>query len=82
MMVQYLYKQIWIITTEFLWLSIQIRGDLIDIKRITIRLNDDLHTALKHIAIEDKTSLQDMFVKAIEEKYTNRILEKTMRGEK
>lgn len=53
-----------------------------DIKRITIRLNDDLHTALKHIAIEDKTSLQDMFVKAIEEKYTNRILEKTMRGEK
>ena len=82
MMVQYLYKQIWIITTEFLWLSIQIRGDLIDIKRITIRLNDDLHAALKHIAIEDKTSLQDMFVKAIEEKYTNRILEKTMRGEK
>ena len=82
MMVQYLYKQIWIITIEFFWLSIQIRGDLMDIKRITIRLNDDLHTALKHIAIEDKTSLQDMFVKAIEEKYTNRILEKTMRGEK
>ncbi len=51
-------------------------------RRVTIRLNEDLHTALKYIAIEDKTTLQDMFVKAMEEKYSNRILEKTMKGEK
>ena len=53
-----------------------------DIKRVSIRLDGDLHTALKYIAIEDNTSLQDMFVNAIEEKYTNRIIEKRMKGEK
>ena len=52
------------------------------IRRVTIRLEDDLHNALKYIALEDSTSLQDMFVTAIEEKYSNRIIEKRMKGEK
>lgn len=53
-----------------------------NIKRVSIRLDEELHAALKHIAVEDSTTLQDMFIEAIEEKYLNRILEKKMKGEK
>ena len=52
-----------------------------DIKRVSIRVEEDLHKSLKHIAVEDNTTLQDMFIKAVEEKYSNRILEKRMKGE-
>lgn len=52
-----------------------------DIKRVSIRVEEDLHKSLKHIAVEDNTTLQDMFIKAVEEKYSNRILEKKMKGE-
>ena len=50
-------------------------------KRISVRLDNDLHLALKYIALEDQTSLQEMFVKAIEDKYIDRILEKQIKGE-
>ena len=52
------------------------------IKRVSVRVDEDLHEALKYIALEDKTSLQEMFINAIEEKYMTRILEKKMKGEK
>lgn len=52
-----------------------------DIKRVSIRVPLKLHTALKHIAVEDDTSLQEMFIKSIEDKYLTRILEKQMKGE-
>lgn len=48
-------------------------------KRISVTLDNDLHLALKYIAIEDETSLQQMFVKAIEDKYIDRILEKQIK---
>lgn len=51
------------------------------IKRISIRIDEELHKALKIISIEDSTTLQDMFVEAVEEKYLNRILEKKMKGD-
>lgn len=44
-----------------------------DVKRVTLRLDGDLHKALRLISVEDNTSLQDMFVQAIEEKYKDRI---------
>lgn len=44
-----------------------------DIKRISFRVAEDLHKALKFMAIEDSTTMQELIVKAIEEKYTGRI---------
>ncbi len=49
-------------------------------KRLSIRVDDELHKALRYIALEDETSLQAMFVEAIEGKYLIRILEKKMKG--
>ena len=53
-----------------------------NIKRLSIRIEEDLHKALKHISVEDDTTLQDMFIQAIEDKYSTRILEKKMWGVK
>ena len=44
-----------------------------DIKRISFRVAEDLHKALKFMAIEDSTSMQELIVKAVEEKYEDRI---------
>lgn len=48
-------------------------------KRVSVRLDRELHKALRFIAVEDDLSLQEMFVEAIEDKYETRILEKQMK---
>lgn len=52
-----------------------------NIKRVSIRVEEELHQALKYIALEDNTTLQDIFIQAVEDKYSTRILEKKMKGE-
>lgn len=45
------------------------------IKKMTLRIEEDTHYALKFIALEDDISLQKMFMEAVEEKYSDRIEE-------
>ena len=36
------------------------------VKRVTVQLSDSLHKRAKHYAVEEKISMNDLFVKAIE----------------
>lgn len=39
------------------------------IKRLTLDLPEDLHTAIKHRAVDEKVSMADMLRKLLEERY-------------
>lgn len=45
------------------------------IKRISVRIEYELHNALKYIGLEDDITLQEMFLDAVKEKYQDRIVE-------
>lgn len=51
-----------------------------EMKRISIRLDERKHNILKFIGLEDGLTMQDMFLNAVEEKYSTRIIEKEMKG--
>lgn len=46
---------------------------MLNMKRVSFRVEEDIHKALKFIALEDNTSMQDLLVKAIEDIYQDRI---------
>ena len=52
-----------------------------NIKRVSLKLDEEMHKTLKLISVEDDTTLQDMILEAIEDKYMTRMLEKRMKGE-
>lgn len=49
-----------------------------NIKRVPIRIDEKLHKILKFIAVEDNLTMQDMFLSAVDEKYSARIIKKEM----
>lgn len=67
--VPYMYNNIYKI--KYLYL----RRIIMSIKKMTLRIEEDTHYALKFIALEEDTSLQKMFMEAVEEKYSDRIEE-------
>ena len=52
-----------------------LRRIIMSIKKMTLRIEEDMHYALKFIALEEDISLQKMFMEAVEEKYSDRIEE-------
>lgn len=44
------------------------------VKRVTVKLDERLHQQLRCISAEDGTTLQDMFVEAIETRYSKRLV--------
>lgn len=49
-----------------------------EMKRISIRLDERKHNILKFIGLEDGLTMQDMFLNAVDEKYSARIIKKEM----
>ena len=46
---------------------------MMNYKRITIKVNEDLHKSLKLISVQENTTLQSMIIKAIHDSYSHKI---------